>query len=171
MIVRWLLPSGPSPGTSLQTSVTGEELHVELLHDSTWTRRLAENHARLIVVSGPGGEPSEVPWEKVEIGRYVARIPIPSGGWLRGVVLAGSEKWPFGPVAAGVDPEWNPAPDQIHQLREVSRLSQGREITDLRDAWQGPETQDYSPINNWLLVLLLGLFLAEAMLTRIRGAH
>jgi hypothetical protein len=171
MLVRWLLPAAPSPGASLRTSVTGEELQVELLHDATWTPRLAQSAPRLIASVGTDTKIFEVPWEKVELGRYVARIPIPAGGWLRGVVVAGAEKWAFGPVAAGVDPEWSASIDQIHQLREVSRLSQGREITDLRDAWRRATNQDYSRIENWLLVLLLTLFLAEVAVSRFRGAQ
>jgi hypothetical protein len=146
-------------------------LRVELLHDATWTRRFAESAPRLLAVSGTGKEPFEVPWEKIELGRYVARIAIPAGGWLRGVVIAGTEKWPFGPVAAGVDPEWSASVARIHELREVSRLSQGREITDLRDAWQRPPGLDYARIDNWLLLLLLVMFLAEVAVTRIRGAQ
>jgi von Willebrand factor type A domain len=170
-LVRWLLPAGPSGGASLRTSVSGEELQVELMHDEAWTRRLAENPPRLIAISGTSKEPFEVPWEKIEPGRYVVRIPTPAGSWLKGVVIAGTEKWPFGPIAAGVDPEWNASIDRIRELREVSRLSQGREIMDLRDAWQQPPDQGYSRIDNWLRVLLLGLFLAEVAATRIRGAQ
>jgi len=168
-LVRWLLPSAPSPGASLRTRVSGEELHVELLHDATWTRRLAESPPRLLVVSGIANQPFEVPWEKIEFGRYAARIAIPTGGWLRGVVIAGAEKWPFGPVAAGVDPEWNSSSARIHELREVSRLSAGREITDLRDAWRSPRGSDFARIDNWLLGLLLATFLAEVAVTRVRG--
>jgi hypothetical protein len=170
MLVRWLLPAAPSPGASLRTSVTGEELHVELLHDATWTQRLAQSPPRLVVLSGTSKKAFAVPWEKVELGRYVARLAIPAGAWLRGVIVAGTEKWPFGPVAAGVDPEWNASADQIHQLREVSRLSQGREISDLRDAWRRSPDQDFSRIDKWLLLLSLALFLADVARTRIRGA-
>jgi hypothetical protein len=170
-LVRWLLPSNPSAGASLQTSVTGGELQVELLHDARWAQRLAQSPPQLVAVSGTSHESFEVPWEKVELGRYVARIPIPTGGWLRGVVAAGSEKWPFGPIAAGVDPEWNASSDQIHQLREVSRLSGGREITDLREAWRRPSDRRYARLDNWLLILLLALFLTEVASTRLRGAR
>jgi hypothetical protein len=169
-LVRWLLPSAPAPGASLRIRASGEELRVELLHDATWTRRLAESPPRLLAVSGTDQQPFEVPWEKIEPGRYGARIAIPAGGWLRGVVIAGVEKWPFGPVAAGIDPEWNASVSRLHELREVSRLSGGREITDLRDAWQQSSTSDYSRIDSLLLVLLLATFLAEVAVTRFRGA-
>jgi hypothetical protein len=169
-LVRWLLPSAPSPGASLRTRVTGEELFVELLHDATWTRRLADNPPHLLIVSETGGEPIEVSWEKIEFGRYAARIAIPPGGWLRGVVSAGSERWPFGPISTGVDPEWNVSAARIHELREVSRLSGGREITDLRHAWQPPREQEFAGIGAWLLGLLLLLFLAEVAATRARNA-
>jgi hypothetical protein len=141
------------------------------LHDASWAQRLAQSPPQLVAVSGTSHEVFEVPWEKVELGRYVARIPIPTGGWLRGVVAAGSEKWPFGPIAAGVDPEWNASSDQIQQLREVSRLSGGREITDLREAWQRPVDRRHARLDNWLLVLLLALFLTEVASTRLRGAR
>jgi hypothetical protein len=140
------------------------------MHDATWTQRLAENPPRLLIVSGAGGEPIGVSWEKIELGRFAARIAIPPGGWLRGVVSAGSERWPFGPISTGVDPEWTLSAVRIRELQEVSRLSGGREITDLRHAWQPPREQQFAGIGAWLLGGLLLLFLAEVAATRARNA-
>ncbi|HEY5744196.1 MAG TPA: hypothetical protein VIS99_16855, partial [Terrimicrobiaceae bacterium] len=153
------------------TQVLGEELQIELLHDASWTQRLAESPPSLLAISGTSKEPYQVPWEKVEPGRYLARVNIPPGDWMRGVVVAGIEKWAFGPLGSGVDPEWDASAARIHQLREVSRRSRGREITDLREAWQPPSTSEYSRIDNWLLVLVLALFLAEVAVTRLRGVQ
>ncbi len=170
-LIRWLLPAAPPPGIGLRTRVTGEDLQVDLLHDATWTQRLAETPPRLMLVEGEAGQPFEVPWEKIEPGRYTARVAVPGGSWLRGVVRAGKETWPFGPVAAGVDPEWSFSPEQLQELRDVSRESGGMEITNLRDTWKAPRAPEYSSIGGWLLVLLLMAFLADIGVTRWRGAH
>ncbi|CAN5515576.1 VWA domain-containing protein [soil metagenome] len=170
-LVRWLLPAAPPPGIGLRTRVTGEDLHIDLLHDSTWTQRLAEAPPKLMLVVGEAGQPFEVPWEKIEPGRYAVQVAIPSGGWLRGVVQAGKETWPFGPVAAGIDPEWSFSPEQLQELRDVSRESGGLEVANLRDVWKAPRAPEYSGIGGWLLVLLLLLFLADVAVTRWRGAH
>jgi hypothetical protein len=55
-------------------------------------------------------------------------------------------------------------------LQEVSRLSGGREITDLRQAWQPLREHEFAGIGAWLLGLLLLLFLTEVAATRARNA-
>lgn len=168
-LVRWLLPEAAPPGVGVRARVAGSDLLIELMHDSTWMQRLAEQAPRLLLVAGASGEPYEVPWEKIEPGRYAVRTPIPPGTWLRGVVQAGKERWPFGPVSAGADPEWTSAPEQVLALRDVSSRSGGREINDLREVWQAPRTQEYAGLGAWILAALLIAFLAEVAVTRWRG--
>ena len=168
-LVRWLLPKPAPPGISLRLRVVGEDLTIELLHDGEWTRKLAEQAPRLLIAAGSNARAAEIPWEKIEPGRYAARVGIPPGQWIRGVVQAGGEQWPFGPVSAGVDPEWNLSPDRLQALRAVSKASGGREITDLRDVWHLPREPEFGSIGNWVLVLLLVCFLAEIAVTRWRG--
>lgn len=168
-LTRWLLPGAPPPGVGLRVKVSGEDLLVDLLHSPDWTRRLAENPPRLLLAAGSSGKPFEIPWRKIEPGRYSARVAIPAGGWLRGVVQTGRERWPFGPVAAGVDPEWNFSADRLQALRDVSKESGGREISDLREVWQAPREPEFSRIGDWVLYALLVIFLAEIAVTRWRG--
>ncbi len=168
-LVRWLLPDVPPPGAGLRTRVVGEDLVIDLLHDAEWTRRLAENPPRLLLAAGAEGKAFEVAWEKIEPGRYSARAAIPPGGWLRGVVQTGKERWPFGPVASGVDPEWNFAAERLQALRDVSKQSGGREIADLREVWQAPREAEFSDLGNWILGAVLVTFLAEIAVTRWRG--
>lgn len=168
-LVRWLLPEAPPPGVGVRARVAGADLLVELLHDASWTQRLAEHPPRLLLSSGASGEPYEVPWEKIEPGRYTVRTPIPPGGWLRGVVQAGKEHWPFGPISAGVDPEWASSAERVQELRDVSRQSGGREINDLREVWQAPRQAEFAGIGGWILSALLLTFLAEIAVTRWRG--
>lgn len=168
-LVRWLLPDNPPPGIGLQTRVVGGDLVVELLHDAGWTQSLAQDPPRLLVAEGADGSAYEIPWRKIEPGRYGARVAIPPGGWLRGVVRTAKDRWPFGPVAAGTDPEWNFAPEHLQALRDVSRETGGRDVTDLRDVWLAPRRPEFSSLGNWLLYAALLVFLAEIAVTRWRG--
>ncbi len=168
-LIRWLLPDVPPPGAGLRERIAGNDLVVELLHDETWTRKLAEHPPRLLVATGASGKPAEVPWEKIAPGRYQARIAMPPAQWLRGVVQAGRDKWPFGPVSPGLDPEWDLSQERLEELRAVSAASDGREINDLRDVWNAPRPVEFAGIGGWLLTALLALFLTEVAVTRWRG--
>jgi hypothetical protein len=169
-LIRWLLPDVPPPGAGLRTRLVGNDLIVELLHDETWTRKLVENPPRLLLAAGSSGEPFEMAWEKIAPGRYQARIPLRASEWLRGVVQAGKDKWPFGPVSPGLDPEWNLASERLDELRATSNRSGGREINDLREVWDAPRPVDFTGVGNWLLVAWLLTFLADVTVTRWRGA-
>jgi hypothetical protein len=167
-LIRWLLPAAPPAGTSLRTRVVGEDLIVELLCDEAWTRKFAEQPPRLVTALDSGA-PSEIPWEKVEPGRYLARTVLPATGWVRGVVQAGSEHWSFGPISTGLDPEWDTAPEKPRAFRDLSKASGGRDINDLREAWQRPPRQDVASLQGAVLIALLLVFLAEVAVTRWRG--
>lgn len=168
-LVRWLLPAAPQPGISLRTRTVGGDLQVELLYDSSWTRQLAEQPPRLLMAAGEKGKPFEVTWERIEPGRFAARVALPPGEWLRGVVQCGASRWPFGPVNAPVDPEWDDSPARIQMLREVSKASGGQEIGEFSRVWEAPREPEFLGIGNWLLGALLVCFLAEVALTRWRG--
>lgn len=168
-LVRWLLPAAPPAGTSLRTRIVGEDLSVELLCDETWAKKFAELPPRLILAAD-SDQPFEVVWEKMEPGRYVARTPLPPQGWLRGVVQAGTDHWTFGPVSAGRDPEWDTDPEKQRALRDLSAATGGRDINDLRDAWQRPPRIDIASLQMWVLIALLITFLTEVAVTRWRGA-
>lgn len=169
-LVRWLLPDMPPPGAGLRERVAGNDLIIELLHDESWARRLAENPPRLLMVAGASGEPFEVAWEKIAPDRFQARVALSASQWLRGVVQAGQDKWPFGPVSPGLDPEWSLLSERVEELRAASLASGGREINDLREVWNAPRPVEFAGIGGWLLSALLVAFLAEVAVTRWRGS-
>ncbi len=166
---RWLLPPPAPQGTSLRVKTVGNEVMVELLTDDTWTERLANTPPVLIISDDSLREPRVVPWERVEPRRLEAKVSLPPGKPLRGVVRAGEARWGFGPVAPSVDPEWDASPDRLEELRALSTSSGGRVISDLRQAWTRPPAAGYAPLGNWLLLLLAIAFLTDAGLTRWRG--
>lgn len=168
-LVRWLLPAAPPAGTSLRTRVIGEDLTVELLCDEAWTKKFAEQPPRLVFAKGTDSA-VEVAWEKMEPGRYLARTPLPAQGWVRGVVQAGTEHWAFGPLSVGREPEWDSSPDKQKALRELSAATGGKDVIDLRTAWERPARIDIVSLQNWVLLTLLAVFLTEVGITRWRGA-
>ena len=74
---------------------------------------------------------------------------------------------PFGPVASGVDPEWNFDRTRVAELQNVARLSGGGAVTDLSKVWQAPRQPEFEGIRGWLLGALLVAFLVEALATRV----
>jgi len=168
-LLRWVIP-GPAPaGVNVRTRVVGSDVLIDLLHDGTWTGKFAENVPSLAVATGATGGAVAVPWERIEPGRYSARIPLPPGNWLRGVVEAAGERWTFGPVAAAVDPEWSVAAETLRTTRDLCAASGGREIVDLRDAWLRPPSIAALELAPWLLALALGIFVVEIGVTRWAG--
>jgi hypothetical protein len=170
-LTRWLLPGPPAPGTALQTRFVGGDLIVDFLYDQTLASTFAASPPRLAVATGSSGIPRNVFWEKIENGRFTSRIPVPPGQWLRGVVDAGTARVSFGPLSPGTDPEWQQSPLALRALRDVSRSSGGREIAELREAWQMETLQNFHTLRNGILPLLLILLLTEIALTRWRGGH
>lgn len=168
-LIRWLQPGNPPPGTSLRTRLTGNEVLVDLLFDESWNARLAEAPPRLVTTYSKAEQVQETPWERMEPGRFSARIPIPSGNSLRGVVQIGGDRWTFGPVAPSVDPEWQFDPQSLQSLRSLSAVSGGKSITDLREAWTMPPTIRETSFGTLILSLLLAFFLLEVFVSRWRG--
>lgn len=168
-LTRWLLPGVPAPGTALRTRFSGNELLVDFLYDQPLAASFAASPPRLVVATGASGSPRNIRWEKIENGRFGARIAVPPGQWLRGVIDAGPARMSFGPLSPGTDPEWQQAPTALRTLREISRSSGGREIAELRDAWQVPDLPNFQSLRRWILPLLLLMFLSEVALTRWRG--
>jgi len=86
---------------------------------------------------------------------------------MRGAVQVGQYALPFGPVASGVDPEWNFDRARIAELQNVARVSGGGERIDLSKVWQAPRQEEFSAFRSWLLGALLVVFLVEALCTRL----
>lgn len=168
-LTRWLLPGPPAPGTALRARFVGNELLVDFLYDQPLAATFAKSPPRLVVAAGASGPPRNIEWEKIENGRFSARIAVPPAQWLRGVVDAGAARMSFGPLSPGNDPEWQQPPAALRNLRDISRSSGGREIAELRDAWQMEARQNFQSLRNWILLVLLIGFLSEVGLTRWRG--
>ncbi len=168
-ITRWLLPGPPAPGTALRTRFMGNDLLVDFLYDQPLAAEFVKSPPRLVVATGASGGPQNILWEKMENGRFSARIAIPPGQWLRGVVDAGPSRISFGPLSPGTDPEWQQPSAALRTLRDISRSSGGREIAELPDAWQMAPRPNFESLKNWILPLLLFAFLLEVGLTRWSG--
>ena len=88
---------------------------------------------------------------------------------MRGAVQVGPYALPFGPVASGVDPEWNFDLARVAELQNVARLSGGGERIDLSKIWDSPRQEEFNGIRAWLLAALLVVFLVEVLVTRLGG--
>ena len=166
-LARWLMGSDVPPGLALRPRVNGSELGLDLFYDASWEERLAAAAPQVLVADGASGNARPLVWERLDPGHFHASTPLPPGRWLRGAVQVGAYTVPFGPVAAGTDPEWTLDRQRITELRNVAALSGGGECIDLSKIWQSPRHQEFTDARPWLLIALLVAFVTEALVTRM----
>ena len=158
------------PGAALRTVLEGEQLTLELLHDETWTARLAQSApTATLAESSAGRGPGEVRdllWEKIEPGRFRTTVPLTPGRMARGAVRIGGVALPFGPVAAG-SAEWAFDHERLAELQQLAGRSGGRERLDLASIWDAPRELHRRSLRGWLLAALTIVLLVEAALTRL----
>lgn len=170
---RWLMGETLPPGIGIRTNLDGAEFTLDLLHDDTWTERLADppriflaDH-RASSTSGAFSEVREVTWRRLAPGHFRMTEQLEHGRMARGAIQIGGVAIPFGPIVVGGSPEWAFAPVRIDELKQTSAISRGKEIVELADAWQRPEVKEYSTIHLWLFLCLFGLVLSDALVTRM----
>ena len=166
-LARWLMGSDVPPGIALRPRVDGTELGLDLFYDDSWEERLSAATPQALVADGATGQARPLTWERLEPGHFHAVAPLTPGSWLRGAVQVGQSALPFGPVAAGTDPEWTFDQGRIKELQNVARFSGGGERIDLSKIWQAPRREEFSGVRNLLLIALLIVLLLEALATRL----
>lgn len=166
---RWLAGDETPPGLGLRTSIDGNQLLMELLYNDEREMDVARTPPRLLISRDPAREIETLTWERMEPGRYQARLPLEPGISVRGAAQVGASAIPFGPIVLGRSPEWNFEPRRIEELKHLSRLSGGEERLDLSQTWESPRRLAFRDLQLPLLVLLLLLFLVEAAWTRLGG--
>ncbi len=166
-LARWLMGSEVPAGLALRPRVDGSQFNLDLLYSPAWEERLAKDAPQVMVADGATGQARPLVWERLEPGRFRASTPLKPGQFLRGAVQVGPYALPFGPVASGVDPEWNFDRARVAELQNVARLSGGGERLDLSKIWQSPRQEEFNAVRAWLLVALLMVFLVEVLCTRL----
>lgn len=166
---RWLMGFELPPGLGMKHRIEGTRLTVDLFYDSAeWADRFAEQPPRIKLLEDNGdGEPYEVFWKRIAPGHFSMSRELEEGTVLRGAVQAGPHGIPFGPLVVGSSTEWAFDPDRLAELREVSRLSGGRELLDLTQAWVRPSAIRTSDLRVPLVILSLLLMLLDALVTRM----
>ena len=166
-LARWLMGSEVPAGLALRPRVNGSQLDLDLLYSADWEERLAKDAPQIVVADGASGRSRPLVWERLEPGRFHASAPLKPGQWMRGAVQVGRYALPFGPVASGVNPEWNFDRARVAELQNVARVSGGEERIDLSKVWQSPRQEEFNGIRAWLLAALLVVFLVEVLATRL----
>ncbi|MEM9480040.1 MAG: VWA domain-containing protein [Verrucomicrobiota bacterium] len=166
-MARWLMGEKVPPGVALRSEVLGTRLDIDLYYDDSWNDAFSKNPPEIILGLGQSAESvRNYTWERLSPGRFHASLEIPEGEVVRGAIQLGKHSLPFGPVIVGTQTEWAFDPDRIADLRETSRLSGGRELVKLDDAWTRPPHQLKADLQLELVLLLFFIFLIEALITR-----
>ncbi|RYD38208.1 MAG: VWA domain-containing protein, partial [Verrucomicrobiaceae bacterium] len=165
---RWLLGQDLPAGLGLRWDVTGTELSLDLMYDDEWEAKFAAQAPRIALARGMRAEAGpELTWQRMSPGHYRAAMTLEEGDVIRGAVQAGQFAIPFGPLSAGSNVEWMFDTARVEELRQTAAESGGRELLDLKDAWKAPPVTQFTDLRLWLLPVLLGLVLTEALATRL----
>lgn len=169
---RWLAGSGVPRGVAMQSRIDGSVLTVDLLYDDEkWGEKFAVHPPRLALAFG-SDQPrrQQVVWERIEPGRFRARVELIQGEMVRGGVDLGEYAMAFGPLVASSGAEWRFSPAMIDELRQLAVATGGRERLDLSGVWERPFVKPPQPLQPLLLGLALVLVLVDALVTRV-GAN
>jgi len=96
-------------------------------------------------------------------------MDVTAGQWLRGAVRVGSAAFPFGPLNAATNPEWDFDHARVDELKTLSERTGGVERVDLSDVWRAPHPVAWRGFDHWWLVALLVVLMIEAWWTRVGG--
>jgi len=168
-IGRWLMGEELPPGLGLRHRMEGTRLTVDLLYDTDeWSQRFANEPPRIKLLEDTGtSTPYEIAWKRVAPGHFSVSRELDEGVVVRGAVQAGPHGIPFGPIVVGTSAEWTFDPDRLAELRSVSRISGGRELLKLEEAWLRPPAIHSTDLRLSLFIAILCLMLFEALISRM----
>ncbi len=166
-LARWLSGEQLPPGLGLKTHLDGTELRIDLYYDAAWEQRLAASPPRLVMADQASLSPREVVWQRLEPGHYSATMELAPEVWVRGAIQIGNDTIPFGPLVAGNNLEWTFDRARLLELESVARATGGLERLDLTKIWQAPRKAEFYDPRDILLALLLGIFVLDALGTRM----
>ncbi|NNE90847.1 MAG: VWA domain-containing protein, partial [Verrucomicrobiales bacterium] len=165
---RWLMGEDAPPGVGIRHELAGTELTIDLLYDDEeWNDRFATRPPQVALSRASNADNVEkLTWDRLAPGHYSVKTDLQEGDLIRGAVQIGDVALPFGPVVVGTSTEWAFDETRVADLRSAAEASGGGEILELSDAWRKPEVKAYAGFLPWLIFLLLGLVLTDALITR-----
>jgi hypothetical protein len=155
-------------GIGLKHRTEGTRLTLDLLYDpELWSEKFTAHPPKIRLIEDTHTTGAyDVAWRRIAPGQFSVSRDVDEGSVIRGAIQVGSYAIPFGPLTLGSSVEWAFEPERISELRTVSRQTGGRELSDLSTAWLRPPFIDDTSLRLPLCILLLGVMIIEALLTR-----
>lgn len=165
---RWLMGLDLPAGIGLKHRTEGTRLTLDLLYDpELWSEKFTAHPPKIRLIEDTQTTGAyDVAWRRIAPGQFSVSRDVDEGSVIRGAIQVGSYAIPFGPLTLGSSVEWAFEPERISELRTVSRQTGGRELSDLSTAWLRPPFIDDTSLRLPLCILLLGVMIIEALLTR-----
>lgn len=167
-ITRWLMGDELPRGLGLRHQLDGTQLKIDLLYDTEeWSEKFADTAPRIKITEGEHSENTyEVPWKRIAPGQFSVTRDLEEGTLIRGSVIAGNHAIPFGPIIVGSSTEWAFDTERLAELRTLSQQTNGRNLTDLSQAWIRPPVLHYADLSIPVAITLLIIILLDALITR-----
>ncbi|MEN9359900.1 MAG: hypothetical protein RL095_1435 [Verrucomicrobiota bacterium] len=164
-LARWCQAPPAPQGVGLRSHIDGNTLTLELHNEGSRDAALALKPPSLVVAT-PQGEIEELSWQRLRPGQHSATLQLSPGQPLKGAVQVLDGAIPFGPVFAGIDPEWDFSPSGPAALRALSQSTGGEERTDFSQAFVRPPRRDVRDFTAPVLALGLITFLLALLIER-----
>jgi hypothetical protein len=160
-LTRWAAKPDVPSGLSLRYKRQGNTLAMNFHYDAKWADSFSREMPQLHLKSNLESKVRSVAWRRLLPGTFGSRIQLRSGEEMSGVIKVGEHMIPFGPLKADGDAEWRFDPTGPDKLRELSKMSGGREISDFSEIWESTPVRRLKDISKYIFSLALILFLLE----------
>lgn len=164
-LARWCQAPPAPQGIGLRSQLEGNTLTLELHNDPSRDAALALKPPALVVATQQS-EIEEVSWQRLRPGLHTATLQLTPGQPLKGAIQALDGTIPFGPVFAGIDPEWDFSPAGPASIRALSMSTGGEERTDFSKAFLRPPRRDIRDFTAPILAVGLITFLLALLIER-----
>ena len=99
---RFLMGQELPPGIALRHKMQGTRLELDLLYDDEeWGERLSKDPPTVKLQDDAGGAIYELPWRRIEPGRFSLSRDLDEGSVVKGAIRVGDNAIGFGPVSVG----------------------------------------------------------------------
>lgn len=164
---RFLMGQELPPGIALRHKIQGTRLDLDLLYDDEeWGERLSKDPPTVKLQDDAGGAIYELPWRRISPGHFSLSRDLDEGSVVKGAIRVGDNAIGFGPLSVGSSVEWAFEPERLAELRQVSHQTDGRELLNLKEAWLRPPYVASTSLGLPLGLILLGMVLLDALITR-----
>jgi hypothetical protein len=166
-IVQWVRRPQAPAGLSVTAEQIGNTAQIVLRYSPEWEREVGIKAPQAVIASSQSKDPQETAWSRVGPGLFTLTRELLPGEIIHGATKVDEYTIPFGPLTNPRSPEYDFDPEQYRALKQLSRISGGKERISLDGIWDNVDEFSWHSLQSWCIGLALVLLLLEVLLSRL----